>query len=106
MTSTIKISSIELPEDDTYRLTKIEATGAYTEVKVGHSAVGGLHSNPIVLGQRCGVARSISSGVFTSGVTDIELTDDPAKILIHTESKSVYELTNLDMVKDNAVKKV
>jgi len=105
MTKTIKVSSLELPHDDRYKLTKLKAkANMLNQIVEGQSSVGDLYSNPVVIGNRCTVARSISSGISTSPVTSIELTDDPAKVLIHTESESVYELVNLDMV--DAVKEV
>lgn len=99
MTSTIKISSLELPHDDRYQLTKIKAKDYMINIiGLGDSSTGSLFSNPIVVGNRCGVWRSASSGISTSPVISIELTDDPAKVLLHTESESIYELINLDMV--------
>lgn len=99
MTKTIKVSSLELPNDDRYQLTKIKAkVGQFNMIGQGDSSTGALYSNPIVVGNRCDVWRSVSSGISTSPVTSIELTDDPAKVLIHTESESIYELVNLDMV--------
>ena len=105
MTKTIKVNSLELPHDDRYQLTKIKAkANMFNMIGKGDSSTGSLHSNPIIVGNRCDVWRSVSSGISTSPVTSIELTDDPAKVLIHTESESVYELINLDMV--DVVKKV
>lgn len=105
MIKTIKVNSLELPEDDTYKLVKVKAkAGMLNMVSQGDSAVGGLQTNPVVVGQRCTVSRGLSSYISTSFVTSIEITDDPAKVLIHTESESIYELTNLDM--KDAIKKV
>lgn len=105
MTDTTKISSLELPSDDTYELVKIKAKdNKFTMVEVGHTCHGYLHSNPIRVGYRCEVTRSMYNSLSTSNVTKIELTEDPARVLIYTESESIYELVNLDMI--NASKKV
>ena len=104
MIKTIKVNSLELPNNDTYKLTKVKSkAGMFNMVEIGNSAVGDLTTNPIHVGARCTVTRGLSSYISTSDVTSIELTNDPAKVLIYTFSESVYELVNLDMVKVNAV---
>mgnify|MGYP001576445600 CR=1 FL=1 len=98
MTKTIKVNSLELPDNDTYKLVKIKAkAGQLNMVSEGDTSIGDLRTNPICIGARCTVSRGFSNYISTSFVVDIELTDDPAKVLIHTESGSTYELVNLDM---------
>lgn len=96
MTSTIKVNSIELPEDDTYRLVKLEGTGVPIKlggIFVGATYEGSLYPNTLVIGQR--VMLGGLYGVSTNVLTKIELTDDPLVIMLTTASDSIYELTNI-----------
>ena len=91
-----KISSFELPQDSTYRLTKKKAVKDSFYISEGDAVCGGLVSNPIKLDQRCMVAETFSRSISTSWVKDIKIDKtNPRKLIIKTEN-SIYELEEVD----------
>lgn len=92
-----KIVSIELPEDSTYRFTKIKAVKTAEWIQEGHVVVGMLDTNPIVIDKTCTVGSNTNwrDMVRTSLVKDIEIVPNSRKIILRTEN-SIYELEEID----------
>lgn len=91
------IKEIELPDDVTYRLTKIKAI-KNPDVLKDVSVHGDLVTNPLRLGHSCVVSGDnmmSGDGIVTTKIVKLEV--DKERILVHTEN-SVYELREVHLL--------
>ena len=93
------ITSLELPDESSYRLTKSKAVNQNSWViSEGQSVTGDLRTNPIKVGERCCVGRGMRDVISTSLVKKIKLDKkNPKKYTLETEN-SIYTLEELEDV--------
>jgi hypothetical protein len=90
------ITSIELPEDSIYKLTKKRtlSSGYYPAVGVSHCVIGVLYPNKIQIGTSVSVGKGFSSNsLLTTPITKIRVLKH--KVIFHTLN-SVYELVEVN----------